>query len=87
MAESASLSELVLRWQELREQGRPVSAEELCAGCPELLDALRKRLQALQSMEHFLGAAPDGLSSSMGAADQSAATLIEEGLTGKGFGT
>jgi serine/threonine-protein kinase len=49
------VSELLLRWQELREQGRPVPAEELCAACPELTEDLRRRIQAVQSMEGFLG--------------------------------
>jgi hypothetical protein len=30
------MSALVLRWQELQEQGYSISAKELCVGCPEL---------------------------------------------------
>jgi serine/threonine-protein kinase len=56
MAGASTVNELVLRWQELREQGRAVSAEELCAGRPELLDDLRRQIEALVSMEQFLGA-------------------------------
>jgi serine/threonine-protein kinase len=58
MADASTVQELVLHWQELREQGRTVSAEELCAGCPELLDDLRSQLAALQSIEQFLDATP-----------------------------
>jgi tetratricopeptide (TPR) repeat protein/tRNA A-37 threonylcarbamoyl transferase component Bud32 len=56
MSNPPSVSALVLRWQELREQGQVVSAEELCAGCPELLDDVKRQLQALASMSCFLGA-------------------------------
>jgi serine/threonine-protein kinase len=56
MANPSGVNELVLRWQELREQGQPASAEELCAGCPELLDDLRRQIEALVSMENFLSA-------------------------------
>jgi tetratricopeptide (TPR) repeat protein len=59
MAGASTVNELLLRWQELREQGRPVSAEELCAGRPELLDDLRRQIEALRSMEQFLGATGD----------------------------
>src|SRR5262245_62160617 len=52
---SEVLSERLLHWQERRRQGRPASAEELCADCPELLDELRQQIRALESMEALLG--------------------------------
>lgn len=56
MATVAELSELLLRWQEARQQGQNLSAEELCADeCPELVDVLRQQIRALESMEHLLG--------------------------------
>jgi serine/threonine-protein kinase len=58
MAKVSSVSELVLRWQELRDQGRTIAAEALCADCPELLDELRRQVHALLSMEQFLGTEP-----------------------------
>jgi serine/threonine-protein kinase len=60
MAGAPSLSELLVRWQELRARGQDVSAEELCAGCPELLEEVRNQQRALASMEDFLGSAADG---------------------------
>ena len=38
-----------------RELGRAVSAEELCAHCPELLDDLKGRIAELQAMSRLLG--------------------------------
>jgi tRNA A-37 threonylcarbamoyl transferase component Bud32 len=55
MATVPSVPELVSRWQELRRQGQSVSPEELCAGCPERLDDLKRYLQAVGAMESFLG--------------------------------
>jgi serine/threonine protein kinase len=37
------LRELLLRWDELRQEGRDLSAVELCADCPELIDELLRR--------------------------------------------
>src|SRR5262249_46349389 len=39
-----------------RARGEPCPAEELCAGCPELAEPLRRRIHDLQSMEDFLAA-------------------------------
>ena len=41
------LADLLVRWEELREQGRDVSALELCRGCPHLADELARRINAL----------------------------------------
>ena len=41
------LADLLVRWEELREQGRDVSALELCQGCPHLTDELARRINAL----------------------------------------
>src|SRR5262245_7792908 len=51
------LGDLLLLWEEQHEQGRPVSPEELCRDCPELLDELRRRIQALRALRPALGAA------------------------------
>ncbi len=41
------VAKILLRWQELRERGRRASAEELCAGRPELLDEVRRKIALL----------------------------------------
>jgi serine/threonine protein kinase len=48
------LSDLLLRWHELRAEGREPSPEELCADCPELAAEVRQQIEALQSMEAIL---------------------------------
>jgi hypothetical protein len=45
---------LILRWQELHEAGRPVSARELCADCPELMETLQRSMKVLAYWEGFL---------------------------------
>jgi len=52
------LTELALRWEEFRDQGQIVSAEALCQECPELLEPLRQRIQALQDMDQMLVVPP-----------------------------
>jgi serine/threonine protein kinase len=55
LSRDEQVSELLLRWQELRQQGRNLTADELCADCPELVAELRQQIQALESMEAILG--------------------------------
>jgi hypothetical protein len=55
MADETRLDRLLQDWQERRRQGQSVTAEELCAGCPELAEPLRKRMRDLDSMQGFLG--------------------------------
>jgi WD40 repeat protein/serine/threonine protein kinase len=50
MAADDRLMDLLLQWEELREQGRPVSPEELCRDCPELVDEVRRRLPFLDAV-------------------------------------
>ena len=42
------LADLLVRWEELREQGQDVSALELCQDCPHLVDELERRINALE---------------------------------------
>src|SRR5262245_24676617 len=45
-----SLTDLLLHWEELCEQGQEISAEELCRGCPEHAAELSRRMHALKAM-------------------------------------
>jgi hypothetical protein len=58
MPDNSRLLELVVRWEELRRAGHNPLAEQLCANCPELLPALRERLQALKAMDGVLETDP-----------------------------
>jgi WD40 repeat protein/tRNA A-37 threonylcarbamoyl transferase component Bud32 len=65
MSEPLTMDDLVSRWQQRQRDGRPVPLEELCADCPERLEDLKQRLQALASMASFLDLAappPSGAS-------------------------
>jgi serine/threonine protein kinase/mono/diheme cytochrome c family protein len=55
MPSDPDLSELLLHWDEARQQGRPISPEELCAPHPELLPELKRRIVAVEAMERRLG--------------------------------
>ena len=41
--------DLLLRWEELHEQGQSLSADELCSTCPELAEELARRIALLAS--------------------------------------
>jgi hypothetical protein len=43
-ADDPRLDELLLRWEELHEQGQSLSADELCSTCPELAGELGRRI-------------------------------------------
>jgi serine/threonine-protein kinase len=51
------ITDLLLRWDELREQGRDVPAEELCRDCPELTAEVRRRIEALRAVYRVPNAA------------------------------
>src|SRR5262245_56669943 len=54
------LDTLLLRWEELVEQGQPAAPEDLCRDCPDLLDELRRRIRALARVQEALGTTAPG---------------------------
>src|SRR5689334_4434040 len=50
----ARLSVLLLRWEELKEGGQAITAEDLCRDHPDLADELRRRIEALDAMKPLL---------------------------------
>jgi Protein kinase domain len=58
MTDVPSLSDLLLLWEELEEQGKAVPAEELCRDRRELLAPLKEGIAALQRMRKWTQAAP-----------------------------
>jgi len=53
-SDESRLIELVVHWDELRRQGQPVSVEELCRDCPELLGDVQLRIDALSAVDRVL---------------------------------
>jgi serine/threonine protein kinase/tetratricopeptide (TPR) repeat protein len=47
--------ELVVEWERQRDLGTPVTPEELCRECPELLDQLKSRLTQLKALNLHIG--------------------------------
>ncbi|HZU34528.1 MAG TPA: serine/threonine-protein kinase, partial [Gemmataceae bacterium] len=60
MSTVTRVSELLLRWQDERDRGQPISVEVLCNDCPDLADEVRRRIRAIEAMEAMLHVGPDG---------------------------
>jgi serine/threonine-protein kinase len=58
MSYANSISELLLRWEELREQGTSLTPEELCRDAPELIPDVKAQIQAILSMDAMLKSTP-----------------------------
>jgi serine/threonine protein kinase len=50
MTSAERIRELLLHWDDLREQGQRVSAEVLCQDCPDLVEDVRRQIQALEAV-------------------------------------
>lgn len=48
MSDKEKLTDLLLRWEELHDQGRDVPATELCQDCPDLAPKLARHIHALK---------------------------------------
>jgi len=48
---SSRIESLLSRWQELKEQGIPISLEELCAHCPDLVEDVRRKIAVLEQFD------------------------------------
>ncbi|MBL7037989.1 MAG: protein kinase [Pirellulaceae bacterium] len=62
MTDDPRLAELLDQWEEAEEEGREITAEQLCDDCPELLDEMRRQIQALREIDGRLLAHQDGIS-------------------------
>jgi serine/threonine protein kinase len=54
MTNDDKLSELLLQWEQFNQQGQHVTAADLCADDPHLVDALNLRIQALCSLDALM---------------------------------
>ena len=52
--DDSRLAELLLRWEDLHDQGRSVSPEELCSTCPELAEELGRRIAMLRQLDPLM---------------------------------
>ncbi|MBL8814467.1 MAG: serine/threonine protein kinase [Planctomyces sp.] len=52
---NVSIEELLDQWEESFEKGQPLSAEQLCRDCPELLEELRSQINALRAVDANFG--------------------------------
>ena len=50
MTDQPDIDDLLLDWEDSVAQGHELSPEELCRDRPELLDELKRRIQALRAM-------------------------------------
>ena len=55
MSSDETVSDLLLRWEELGAQGKVVSAEELCRDRPELVEEVRRQVRALEAVYRVPG--------------------------------
>src|SRR5437870_4924653 len=60
MSTDARISQLLAHWEERRAQHQTLSAEELCADCPDLMEEVQRRIRALRDMDRGLGQDGDG---------------------------
>ncbi|HKI37513.1 MAG TPA: serine/threonine-protein kinase, partial [Gemmataceae bacterium] len=59
MSTDERVLDLLQRWEELRQRGNELSAEELCADCPELREEVARRLHQLRGLGQLLSPARD----------------------------
>jgi serine/threonine protein kinase len=58
MTNERQLGDLLMQWEELRQQGKSIAAEDLCADTPELRDELCRRIDALKALDQVLAITP-----------------------------
>lgn len=66
MSDQSQVFELLSQWDDLREQGREASTEEICREYPELLPELTRQIQNLKAMEWLDRSAEESVSSATG---------------------
>src|SRR5262249_59861021 len=54
MGNDARVDDLIDRWEEMQAQGTPLTIEELCSECPELVPEVRRRIAVLGEVDSAL---------------------------------
>src|SRR5262245_12082216 len=55
----SSVDELLIDWEIERQNGTPITPEELCRHCPQLLDAVQQRIAEQLEVSQLLGTPTD----------------------------
>jgi serine/threonine protein kinase len=71
MTSAEQVNEILLRWDDLREQGQCLSAEELCQDRPDLVEEVRRQIQALEAMYQV----PNGINGNLETRDVESAAV------------
>ena len=50
MPAAEMIDDILVRWEELRQGGQDVAVEELCRDHPDLVEEVRRRIRALESV-------------------------------------
>ncbi len=58
MTRETQLGELLMQWEERRQQGKAVAVEDLCRETPELIEELHRRIHALEALGPVLAVTP-----------------------------
>src|SRR5262245_46565892 len=58
MPTNTRLHELLLQWEQMKNEGRPIAADELCRDCPELIETLQQKIRALETVDRIFVSAP-----------------------------
>src|SRR5262249_52582011 len=74
MSADPRLSTLLDRWQQSQDRGCPLSAEELCRDCPELLPEVQRRIAILKGMARLANGAGETLAGKPNEEGQAPAT-------------
>src|SRR6187401_808072 len=56
---SPKLEEMLLKWEQMRKNGKPVALDSLCKDSPELRDELLAQVTALEKMDRLLNLSKD----------------------------
>ncbi len=70
MTASEQISDLMIRWESSRREGKHLTADELGAECPQFVEPLRQRIAAVLEMERILGVADHGQVTVLGASSE-----------------
>src|SRR5579883_2175462 len=67
MTERTCIDALLLRYEEMRAGKTPITPDELCRDCPDLLAELKARIQELEAVDAWLDPEPGARSRTDGA--------------------